>query len=146
MSPLKKRISLNRRQRHGATAVRIILFETLWLLLDKQIRDITATVSTCKAIFKHPYTRMIRIKTYDIDEFEAYTENKSYQPRKLSGQVRIQSNQSRMLYDTSQLVDNMLGKEYLSDSEILANRGVDVTSDTVLDRKQTRKLRRTRSV
>lgn len=115
-------------------------------LLDKQIRDITATVSTCKAIFKHPYTRMIRIKTYDIEEFEAYTENKSYKPRKLSGQVRIQSNQSRMLYDTSQLVDNMLGKEYLSDSEILANRGVDITSDVVLDKKQTRKLRKTRSV
>lgn len=115
-------------------------------LLDKQIRDITATVSTCRAVFKHPYTRFIKIKTYDIEEFEAYTENKSYQPKKLSGQVLLQKNQSRMLYDTSQLVDNMLGKEYLSDSEILANRGVDVTSDTVLDRRQTRKLRRGRGV
>ena len=39
-------------------------------LLDKQIRDITATVSTCRATFCHPYTRLIKVKTYDIDEYE----------------------------------------------------------------------------
>ena len=79
-------------------------------LLDKQIRDITATVSTCRATFRHPYTRLIKVKTYDIDEYEAYTENKSYMPKKLYSRLYLQTNQSRQLYDTSQLVDNMLDK------------------------------------
>lgn len=82
-------------------------------LLDKQIRDITATVSTCRATFRHPYTRLIKVKTYDIDEYEAYTENKSYMPKKLYSRLYLQTNQSRQLYDTSQLVDNMLDKEYI---------------------------------
>ena len=115
-------------------------------LLDKQIRDITATVSTCRATFRHPYTRLIKVKTYDIDEYEAYTENKSYMPKKLYSRLYLQTNQSRQLYDTSQLVDNMLDKEYISDTEILANRGVDVTSDIMHDRKTSRSLRKRRGV
>lgn len=92
-------------------------------LLDKQIRDITATVSTCRATFRHPYTR-----------------------QKLYSRLYLQTNQSRQLYDTSQLVDNMLDKEYISDTEILANRGVDVTSDIMHDRKSSRRLRKRRGV
>lgn len=115
-------------------------------LLDKQIRDITATVSTCRATFRHPYTRLIKVKTYDIDEYEAYTENKSYMPKKLYSRLYLQTNQSRQLYDNSQLVDNMLDKEYISDTEILANRGVDVTSDIMHDRKTSRSLRKRRGV
>ena len=115
-------------------------------LLDKQIRDITATVSTCRAVFRHPYTRLIKVKTYDIDEYEAYTENKSYMPKKLYSRLYLQTNQARQLYDTSQLVDNMLGKEYLSDTEILANRGIDVTSDIMHDRKTSRSMRKRRGV
>ena len=67
-------------------------------------------------------------------------------PKKLYGKCYLQTNQSRLLYDTSQLVDNMLGKEYLSDSEILANRGVDITSDIMHDRKTSRSLRKRRGV
>lgn len=115
-------------------------------LLDKQIRDITATVSTCRAYFAHPYTRLIKVKTYDIEEYEAYTENHTYIPKKLYGKCYLQTNQSRLLYDTSQLVDNMLGKEYLSDSEILSNRGIDTTSDIMHDRKTSRNLRKRRGV
>ena len=40
----------------------------------------------------------------------------------------------------------MLDKEYISDMEILANRGVDVTSDIMHDRKTSRSLRKRRGV
>ena len=114
-------------------------------LLDKQIRDITATVSTCSGSFAHPYTRMIRVNTYDIEEFEYFCENKSYKPKKLYGKCYLQTNQGRLLYDTSELVDNMLQKEYISDSEILANRYASAASDNVLDKKQARQIRRRRA-
>lgn len=114
-------------------------------LLDKQIRDITATVSTCSGAFAHPYTRMIRVNTYDIDEYEYFCENKSYKPKKLYGKCYLQTNQGRLFYDTSELVDNMLQKEYLSDSEILANRYAQAASDNILDKKQARQIRRRRA-
>ena len=67
-------------------------------------------------------------------------------PKKLYSRLYLQTNQSRQLYDTSQLVDNMLDKEYITDTEILANRGLDVTSDIMHDRKTSRSLRKRRGV
>lgn len=111
-------------------------------LLDKQIRDITADVTACKTHFKHPFTRIMTGYTYDIEEYEMYTENKSYTPVVSYTTTHLQRNQYRKLYDTSELVTNMLNKEYLSDEEILQNRG-ETTSNTIpLDKKQNKRLRR----
>lgn len=99
-------------------------------LLDKQIRDISATVTTCSSSPKHPFTRCITSLVYDIDEYEAYTNNPLYVPRVSSAKVHIQSDRYRALYDTTQLIKGFLDKEYISDEEILRNRGdVSITPD-----------------
>lgn len=96
-------------------------------LLDKQIRDITATVTTCSSSLKHPFSRMLTGLVYDIDEYEAYTNNRMYKPRIMDCIVKVQTEQYRHLYDTSELIKGLLKMEYLSDEEILRNQGSDIS-------------------
>lgn len=102
-------------------------------LLDKQIRDITATVTECKTSFKHPFSRMVSGVTYDIDEYEAAQSNKMYIPRPEFTTVEIQKDQYRYLYDTTQLIQGFLKtkpEQWLSDEEILRNQGtIDIYAD-----------------
>lgn len=93
-------------------------------LLDKQIRDITASVMDCAAEPRHPFTRILTALSYDIDEYEAHVSNKMYRPRVQSTTVVIQKDKYRHLYDTSELIQGLLTSEYLSDEEILRNQGV----------------------
>ena len=109
-------------------------------LLDKQIRDITATVTACQSVFKHPFSRALIAKVYDIEEYEAYQANRMYTPVCSCGYLRIQTDKSRTLYDTSELITNMLTKEYISDKEILENRGEASESFVPLDKKQQRTI------
>lgn len=92
-------------------------------LLDKQIRDISATVTTCSSFPAHPFTRMITTLVYDVDEYEAYQSNSLYKPRVSSAKAYIQTDHDRSLYDTKALIEGFLDKEYISDEEILRNRG-----------------------
>ena len=92
-------------------------------LLDKQIRDITATVTDCSASFKHPFSRKLTGIRYDIEEYEAYCTNRMYKRRVLETDLYIQTDKYRQLYDTSQLIQGLLTAEYLSDEEILRNQG-----------------------
>lgn len=110
-------------------------------LLDKQIRDITADVTACHSHWRFPFVRWQTAYTFDIEEFELYSANRTYKPRCLKSDLIIQTNKLRNLYDTSELVDNMLNKEYLSDTEILSNRE-GITSDNILDKKQNKQLRK----
>ena len=71
-----------------------------------------------------------------------YCENRTYRPKIMKSDLIVQSNQVRNLYDTSELVSNMLGKEYLSDAEILANRDGITQDGVVLDKEQHKRLRR----
>lgn len=110
-------------------------------LLDKQIRDITADVTACSSHFKHPFVRIMTGYTYDIEDYEMYSENRTYQPKALYTTTHLQRNQYRKLYDTSELVTNMLNKEYLSDEEILRNRESDNNS-IIFDKKQNKRTRK----
>lgn len=92
-------------------------------LLDKQIRDITATVTDCSASCAHPFSRKLTGLRYDIEEYEAYCANRMYQRRVLETDVVIQKDQYRHLYDTTELIKGLLSAEYLSDEEILRNQG-----------------------
>ena len=66
-----------------------------------------------------------------------------YKPRLLSSDVYVQTNKLRKLYDTSELVNNMLTKEYLTDKEILDNRGViNAVNNVPVSRKERRKINR----
>ena len=111
-------------------------------LLDKQIRDISATVTVCKGSVKHPFTRLIKMYRYDVDEYDMYISNRMYKPRLLWSWVYVQTNKLRQLYDTSELVTNMLNKDYLSDKEILENRGEIHVNNTPFTKKERRKINR----
>ncbi len=123
---------------------RIMIFGTVqrFNLLDKQIRDITADVTVSQASGSFPFVRRIKLYRYDIDEYEMYQSNRSYQPVCESRRMYIQRNRDRLLYDTSELVDNMLKDEYISDEEILASRGENTGVFAVLDKKQQKALRK----
>lgn len=111
-------------------------------LLDKQIRDITATVTHCKTSFAHPYSRSVMGITFDIDEYERFVENALYVPSVMFTDCYVQSNQYRQLYDTSELVQGMLNKEYLTDEEILTNRGEIAIDGKAIDKKQRKKIKK----
>lgn len=92
-------------------------------LLDKQIRDITATVTDCSATLRYPFSRMFTEVTYDIEEYEAWTANRMYNPTPSYTSVVIQTDQYRQLYDTTQLIQGLLTAEYEDDETILRNQG-----------------------
>ena len=92
-------------------------------LLDKQIRDITATVTDCSISCKHPFSRKMTGLRYDIEEYEAWCTNRMYKRRVLATDLFIQTDKRRHLYDTSELVKGLLTSVYLSDEEILRNQG-----------------------
>lgn len=54
-----------------------------------------------------------------------YIANRMYNPCCEHKQMFIQSNLYRNLYNTEQLIDNMLKDDYISDKEILENRSID---------------------
>lgn len=111
-------------------------------LLDKQIRDISADVTSCHTHWAYPFVRWQTAYTFDIEEYEMYSENRTYKPQVMKSDLIVQSNKLRSLYDTSELVQNMLHKEYLSDSEILSNReGINQDSN-ILDKKTQKTVRK----
>lgn len=95
-------------------------------LLDKQIRDISATVTECHASFPHPFSRKLTGICFDISEYEALVQNPMYLPRVFDSYVMIQTEKYRHLYDTMEMVSGFLSMDYLSDNEILTNQGADV--------------------
>lgn len=111
-------------------------------LLDKQIRDITADVTACHTHWAYPFVRWQTAYTFDIEEYEMYSENRTYRPKIMRSDLIVQTNKLRSLYDTSELVQNMLKKEFLSDSEILANRDGITQDGVVLDKSAQKTIRR----
>lgn len=95
-------------------------------LLDKQIRDISATVTECHASLPHPFSRKLTGICFDISEYEALVQNPMYVPRVFDSYVMIQTEKYRHLYDTMEMVSGFLSMDYLSDNEILTNQGADV--------------------
>lgn len=111
-------------------------------LLDKQIRDITADVTACHTHWAYPFVRWQTAYTFDIEEYEMYSENRTYRPKIMRSDLIVQTNQLRSLYDTSELVQNMLNKEYLNDAEILANREGISQDGIVLDKSAQKRARK----
>lgn len=97
-----------------------------WGFMDKQLRDITATVRYCGAHVRHPFSRLMTVKYFDAYEYDLAYTNPLLPLRLLASDVYIQTNKHRNLYSTVEMVDNMLKMEYIDDAEILANRGVDM--------------------
>ncbi len=112
-----------------------------WNFLDKQLRDITATVNVSSVFFSHPFSRMATVLKYDAFEYDRSFNNPLIPCMPLGVEVYVQTNKIRELYDTEELINNMLNKEYISDKEIMENRGELTQSFDSLDRKQKRQLR-----
>ncbi|NLJ82543.1 MAG: hypothetical protein GX330_05400, partial [Bacteroidales bacterium] len=89
----------------------------------KQLRDITAYVHVCRSHFSHPFTRISTVYKYDAPEYDLAYSNPLYPIAPEGYFVYIQTNKVRGLYDTEELIDNLLDKEYISDDEILSNQG-----------------------
>lgn len=127
---------------------RMMIYATVqrFNLLDKQIRDISATVTVCRTHLKHPFSRMMVNRCFDIDDYEMMERELTYRPLPLSVSVILQSNRFRRLYDTSELIAGLLDKSklnnYLSDEEILRNRGEIQGNVTAFDKKTSKAFKK----
>lgn len=121
---------------------RVMLLGTVqrWNLLDKQLRDITDTVTVCRGFLKHPLTRLVTLRQYAADEYDRAVSNPLLPLKSLKQEAYVQTDQLRARYDTLEMVDNMLNAEYIPDADILANRGVVDYSPAEFDKKQQRKI------
>lgn len=125
---------------------KLVIFGTVqrFNLLDKQIRDVSADVIACNSYPQYPFTRVMTEVVFDIDEYEMYMLNPMYVPRIDRIKLTVQKEQYRQLYDTSELVQGLLEQKYISDSEILANRGDSFTEFTDGTKKSRKALRNRR--
>lgn len=94
-----------------------------WNFLDKQLRDITFEVISCRSFFTHPFTRITGLRYYDAVEYDLAYNNLMYPLKPLVTEVFISTDKIRALYDTSELIVTLLSKKYISDEEIMASRG-----------------------
>lgn len=126
---------------------RIMLLGTVqrWNLLDKQLRDITDTVTVCRGYLKHPLTRLVTLRQYHADEYDRAVSNPLLPLKSLYQEAYVQTDKLRARYDTLEMVDNMLNAEYIPDSDILANRAEGVYSPVEYDKKTQRKISRGQS-
>lgn len=125
---------------------RMMIYATTqrWNFLDKQLRDIAASVRVTRSHFGHPWTRICTVWHYDAVEYDKAFSNPLVPLRALYGAVYLQTDACRGRYDTSELVDSMLKAEYIPDEDILANRGeAPVVAAVAGDKKTTRGISRT---
>ncbi len=125
---------------------RIMILATVqrYNLLDKQIRDISADVTSCHMFLSYPYSRLWTLNTYDTDDWELAQSNPMYKPLLLKKRVFHQKNLYRDLYDTTQLIDSLLDKKYISDDDILKNRGDSSVDLNSLNRRENRRVNHAR--
>lgn len=104
---------------------RLMVFGTAqrFCLVDKQIRDITDSVTECRSSFRHPFCRMLTGVVYNIDDYEALVQNPLYIARPMETYVYLQTEKYRHLYDTTEMVKGFLDMDFYSDAEILSSRG-----------------------
>ena len=112
---------------------RMMIFSTAqrWNFLDKQLRDITATVRTTRVTFEHPFSRMVTVKKYDAADYDMHFSNPLFPLNPISAWCYVQSDKIRNLYDTTELVEQMLSAEYIPDNEILENQGYTTMFDEI---------------
>lgn len=129
------------RKRH----IQIFATAQRWNFLDKQLRDITATVTSTRVAFAHPFSRMATARIYEAVDYDLAFTNPVYQPKVIGNEVYIQTDALRDRYDTTELVDTMLASSYLSDDEIRANRGEAAAMPVDLSKQASRKVRNRRT-
>ena len=113
-----------------------------WGFLEKQLREITNDVTVCSAFTFHPFSRMITNWVYDAEEYNLFYQSPIRPLVPLSGEVWIQSDFFRNLYDTQEMVNTLLTMEYISDEDIERNRQFEALGlPAPMDKKGEKKLR-----
>lgn len=121
---------------------RIMLLGTVqrWNLLDKQLRDITDTVTECRSYLSDPFSRYTTNIQYDAEQYDKWSSNPLLPIKHLFYCGYVQTDELRAKYDTIEMVEGMLDAEYDPDEVILANRaGVDFNPDFVATNKKQKK-------
>ena len=104
-----------------------------WNLLDKQLRDITDSVTECHSYLPDPFSRYTTCAEYDAQQYDKWFANPLLPIRQIGYYGYIQTDELRKNYDTIEMVEGMLDAEYIPDSEILSNRaGSEFNPDPVL--------------
>ena len=125
---------------------RMMIYATTqrWNFLDKQLRDIAASVRVTRSHLGHPFTRICTVWKYDAVDYDKAFANPLVPLAALSGSVYVQTDACRQRYDTAELIDNMLKDEYIPDEDILRNRGEEsAVLAGMLDKKATKRVRNT---
>ena len=108
-----------------------------WNLLDKQLRDIADSVTECHSWFADPFSRYTTCAEYDAQQYDKWFNNPLLPIRRIGYYGYVQTDELRSKYDTIEMVEGMLDAEYISDSEILANRaGADFVPQQIADTKK----------
>lgn len=111
-----------------------------WNLLDKQLRDIADSVTECHSYLMDPFSRYTTCREFDAQQYDKWFANPLLPIRNIGYYAYIQTDELRNKYDTIEMVEGMLDAEYISDSEILANRsGSDFSPDPVIQDKKGKK-------
>lgn len=106
--------------------IKIIGSCQFWDQYDKQLRQITATVTDCRIYFKHPFSRLSILREYDAREYDKAYNNPLVPISVNSYDVYVQTDKLRSMYDTNQLITNLLKSDYIPDNEIIENTSGDV--------------------
>lgn len=97
----------------------MVIFGTCqrWGFLEKQLREITKSVTVCSAFPDHPFSRMITNYCYDGEEYDMFYQSPMRPLEPLSVDVWVQTDFIRSLYDTKEMVSTMLTMDYVPDEE-----------------------------
>lgn len=122
----------------------MVIFGTVqrWQFLDKQLRDITATVRVCRSHFGDPFTRITTCTAYDAVDYERAYNNPMLKIGAVGVDVHLQTDKLRRLYDTSELVDELMTMEYEDDATILNNQGVGIGIGVPMEKKDRKRSER----
>lgn len=106
-----------------------------FFMVDKIWRSITTNVIDC-----NKYWRLQNMVKYDAWELENSMNQKLIQ--KLSNRWWFVKNSDFNTYDTSQMIDKNMVKDFISNEESMARKGLDSTVNELAVKKPSRKLRK----
>lgn len=113
-----------------------------WGFLEKQLREITADVTVCSAFPFHPFSRIITNYCYDRDEYDLFYQSPLRPLVPLAGEVWLQTDKLRELYDTKEMVNTILKMDYVPDEVTARNQAFEALGLVPpMDKKTEKKLR-----
>lgn len=133
---LDKEVFLNLcqvRHRH----IKLIGTAQRFMQIDKQLREITSEVVTCKGYFAYPFTRTVNCSVYDGREYTLACESPLLPLYPLTMFMFVQTDFLRSLYDTNEVIHSIV---HSPRNPYFDNTDLDTSS--VVDKKSARKFKK----